>query len=182
MPAKGHRLVNPENGEYFEFFRTAADTHGAYSTLQVLIKPGGFTPVMHKHLLQDETFEPISGKLTYIIEGQEPVTIGPGEKALLPRGLGHTHFNGGTEPLLMYQTVSPALDFEPFVEALHRHIVKGNMKKGQPPFLQLMVWMKEMEGKTCVANIPLGVQKVLANLLTPVAKWAGYKAFYNGAI
>lgn len=179
MPAKGQKLINPGNGEYFEFYQTAAETGGASSTLRVLIRPGGFTPVLHKHLLQDETFEPISGRLTYIIEGQAPATIGPGEKVTLPRGVGHTHYNGGPEDLLMYQSVSPALDFEPFVEALHYHILKGNIKSGQPPFLQLMIWMKELRGKTCVASIPVGVQRALAGLLAPVGKWAGYRVFYS---
>lgn len=179
MSRKGQKLINPENGEYFEFVKTTEETGGASSTLKTLVRNGGFKPVLHKHLLQDESFEVISGYLTYMLEGQPPVTIGPGETITLPRGVGHTHYNGGDEDLLMYQTVSPALDFEPFVEALHRHIVNGNMKSGQPPFLQLMVWMNDLQGKTCIADIPVGIQKVLAALLAPVGKLAGYRAFYN---
>jgi hypothetical protein len=53
------------------------------------------------------------------------------------------------------------------------------MKRGQPPFLQLMVWMKELEGKTCVDGIPVGVQRVLAALLAPIGKVMGYRAFYT---
>lgn len=179
MPAKGQKLVNPKNGEYFEFFKTAEETGGTSATIRLLLKPGGFKPVMHKHLYQDETFEVISGQLTYVLEGSPPVAIGPGEKVTLPKGVGHTHFNGGNEDLLMHQTATPALDFEPFLEALHYQIVKGNVKAGQPPFLQLMVWMNELEGKSCVANIPVGVQKALAAVLAPLGKLAGYKAFYH---
>lgn len=178
MSLKGQKLINPENGEYFEFVTTVSETQGVYSTLKTLTKKGGFTPVMHKHLLQDETFEVISGQLTYILEEQSPKTLGPGERITLPKGIGHTHFNGGSEDLLMYQTVSPGLDFEPFVQALHYHIVAGNMKSGQPPFLQLMVWMNELEGKTCIAQIPVGIQQALARVLGPVGRLAGYKSFY----
>lgn len=178
MSLKGQKLINPENGEYFEFVTTVSETQGACSTLKTLTKKGGFTPVMHKHLLQDETFEVIAGQLTYVLEGQPPETIGPGERITLPKGIGHTHFNGGTEDLLMYQSVSPGLDFEPFVQALHYHIVQGNMKTGQPPFLQLMVWMNELQGKTCVAHIPVGVQKILAWIVAPIGRIAGYKSFY----
>lgn len=176
---KGTKLVNPENGEYFEFVQTADDTGGAFSTIKVLLKKGGFKPVMHRHLSQDESLEVISGQLTYILEGQAPVTLGPGEKVTLPRGVGHTHFNDSDTDLLMFQTVSPALDFEPFIIALRHQVLKGNVKKGQPPFLQLMVWMNDLEGKSCVANIPVGLQKVLAGILAPIGKLAGYKAFYS---
>ena len=178
MTTKGQKLVNPENGEFFEYFNTAAETGGTKATIRVLIKKGGFKPVMHKHLQQDETFEVISGRLTYQLVGQPPVSIGPGETITLPKGVGHTHYNDGEEDLLMYQTAAPALDFEPFIAALHHNIIRGNMKKGQPPFLQLMVWMRELQGKTCVADIPVGVQKVIASLLAPLGKWSGYKTFY----
>jgi quercetin dioxygenase-like cupin family protein len=179
MATKAQILTNPETGEYFEFVETATETGGACTTLKVLIKKGGFKPVMHKHLLQDESFEVISGQLTYVLEGQPPKTIGPGEKVTLPKGVGHTHYNDGDVDLLMYQSVSPSLDFEPFVEALHHHMLQGSLKEGQPPFLQLMVWMKEMEGKTCVASIPLGIQFFLASILAPLGKWMGYRAFYS---
>lgn len=179
MASKGQQLLNPKNGEYFEFIKTASETGGAFTTIKVLIKKGGFKPVMHKHLDQEETFEVISGQLTYILEGKAPVTLGPGEKVTLPRGVGHTHFNDTDSDLVMYQTASPSLDFEPFIKSLHHHIINGNMKNGQPPFLQLMIWMKEMEGTTCVANIPISVQKALATFLAPVGKLMGYKTFYS---
>ncbi len=179
MATKGQRLTNPATGEYFEFVETAAETGGKYSTVKVLLKKGGFKPVLHKHLEQDESFEVVSGKFTYQLEGKAPVTIGVGERATLPKAVGHTHYNDGDEDLIVLQTASPALDFEPFLEAMHLNIVRGLVKNGQPPFLQLMVWMNELVGKTCVAAVPVGVQRFLAAALAPVGRLRGYRAFYD---
>ncbi len=179
MATKGQLLISPATGEYFEFVETAAETGGKHSTIKVMLKKTGFKPVMHKHLEQDESFEVVSGKLTYVLEGQAPVTIGVGERVTLPKAVGHTHYNDGDEDLVMLQTATPALDFEPFVEAMHLNYIRGLVKNGQPPFLQLMVWMNEMKGKTCLADIPVGVQKFLATVLAPIGRLRGYRAFYD---
>lgn len=178
MALKGQKLVHPQSGEYFEFHRTAAETGGESTTLKVLIKPGGFKPAMHRHLCQDEVFEVISGRLTCEMGRGARFEVGPGERVVLPKALAHTHYNAGPEDLVAYQTASPALDFEPFVEALHYQTARGRVNKGHPPFLQLMVWMQELQGKTCVAYLPLGLQQALARVLAPLGRWMGYRAFY----
>ncbi len=178
MSYKGKVFTNPNTGEYFEFISTSDETGGQYSTLKVLIKSGGFKPVLHKHLYQTEDFEVISGRLSYIV-GDKQGSIGPGEKISMPKGVPHTHFNAEAEDLIMYQRASPALDFEPFVASFSHLINTGRVPNGQPPFLQLMLWMNHMQGKTCIANIPIGVQKLLAAVLSPVGKLAGYKVFYE---
>ena len=178
MATTGQRLENPQTGEYFEFVQTAAQTNGSSSTMKVMVAKGGFKPAMHKHLYQDEKFEVLSGKLTYNLDSKVGI-VGPGETVILPKGIPHTHFNAENEDLIMLQTASPAMDFEDFVHALNYHIGKGNIKAGQPPFLQLMVWMNEMKGTTCLASIPVGVQRTLAAILSPIGKIAGYKCYYN---
>lgn len=178
MSYKGRVFTNPNTGEYLEFVSTSEENAGQHSTLKVLIKSGGFKPVMHQHLHQDESFEVISGRLSYVV-GDKQGSIGPGEKITMPKGVAHTHFNAEAEDLIMYQTASPALDFEPFVASLSHLINNGKVPNGKPPFLQLMLWMNHLKGKTCVANIPIGVQKLLAAVLAPVGKLAGYKVFYE---
>jgi hypothetical protein len=49
---------------------------------------------------------------------------------------------------------------------------------GQPPFLQVMVWLTDLKSKVYLAAIPVGVQRFLAAVLSPIAKWMGYRAFY----
>lgn len=167
----------PETGETFEMVETSRETGGRYTRMKVTLQPGSLQPVMHLHESGDETFEVISGKMSYQLGKQQGV-IGPGEKILLPKGIPHTHYNAEKEPLVVYQTVSPSLDFEVFIETFCGLLNDGRFRNGQPPFLQIMVWIQTLQSKTFLASIPVGVQKALAFILTPTAFLLGYRKSY----
>lgn len=177
MAYKGQIMDCPQTGETFEIVETAKETRGAYTRMKVTFQPGSLKPVLHLHESGDEIFEAVSGKLTYQLAGKWG-TIGPGEKILLPKGVPHTHYNAESEPFIGYQTVSPAMDFEVFIETFCGLLNDGKFKNGQPPFLQIMVWIQTLKAKTFLAAIPVGVQKTLAFLLTPVALVLGYRKTY----
>lgn len=177
MAYKGQIMDCPQTGETFEIVETAQESGGAYTRMKITLQPGSLKPVMHLHESGDETFEVISGKMTYRVGTQQGL-IGPGEKVTLPKGGPHTHYNAENEPLIAYQTISPALDFEVFIETFCGLLNDGRFKKGQPPFLQIMVWIRTLQTKTFLAAVPVGVQKALALLLTPVALLLGYRKSY----
>jgi quercetin dioxygenase-like cupin family protein len=177
MAQKGQIMDCPETGETFEMVETAQETGGRYTRMKVTLQPGSLKPVMHLHESGDETFEVISGKLSYQL-GQQQGIIGPGEKVWLPKGIPHTHYNAENEPLVVYQTIAPALDFEVFIETFCGLLNDGRFKNGQPPFLQIMLWIQTLQSKTFLAAIPVGVQKTLALLLTPPALLLGYRKTY----
>jgi hypothetical protein len=79
--------------------------------------------------------------------------------------------------MVMLLTAPPAPDIEPFVEALHLNNNHGLVKNGLPSFLQLMVWMNEMKGKTCMADLPVGIQKFLVIVLAPTRHLRGIGHF-----
>jgi mannose-6-phosphate isomerase-like protein (cupin superfamily) len=178
MPHKGKIIHNPGTGEYVEFVETATETNGAYTRIKIKVIAGGFKPVLHLHTTTDETFDVISGQLTCIQNG-ETKTINAGEKIVLPKNRFHTHYNGGKEDLVMYQTFTPSLDVDLFLENLFGLDAEGKVPKGQPAFLQLMVWGKKYQCKAYVASVPLGVQKVLTFILAPIGRLMGYKAAYK---
>lgn len=177
MPYKGQIISNPRTGEYIVFEKTAAETNGAYSRIKIKVIAGGFKPVMHLHTTTDETFEVISGRLTYIVNGKKK-EIGPGLSVTLPKGEAHTHYNAGKDDLIMYQSFAPSLDVDVFLENLFGLDAEGKVPKGQPAFLQLMVWGKTMKSKSYIASVPVGIQKVLTYLLAPIGRLMGYKAVY----
>lgn len=177
MAYKGQIMDCLQTGETFEIATTAQETGGAYTRMKITLQPGSLKPAMHLHESGDETFEVISGKLTYQLGAQQGV-IGPGEKIVLPKGVPHTHYNAENEPLVAYQTISPALDFEVFIETFCGLLNDGRFKNGQPPFLQIMLWIQTLKAKTFLAVIPVGVQKALAFVLTPVALLLGYRKTY----
>lgn len=178
MPYKGQVISNPRTGEFIEFIETANETDGAYSQIKIKIKPGGFKPVMHVHTATNESFEVISGELTYVFNGTKAKSVA-GEKIMLPKNIAHTHYNEGKEDLIMYQTFTPSLDADLFLENLFGLDAEGKVPNGRPAFLQLMVWGHTLKGKAYIASVPLTVQKVLAFLLAPVARLLGYKAVYK---
>lgn len=178
MAHKGQVLVNRSTGETVEFLETGRDNNGQRLRFKYCMKPGGLKPVQHFHALQDETFEVISGKLAYVLDGVEKLAS-PGETVLLPKGVRHTHFNGHDAETVVIQSHIPALDSEAIVETLYYLDSQGKMNNGEPPLLQVMVWLKELSAKTYLASIPRGVQDALSFVLGPVGKMAGYKTTYT---
>lgn len=178
MPLKGQIIRNPRTGEFIEFIETAAETGGAYTRIKIKVIAGGFKPVLHMHTTTDEAFEVISGRLTYLLDGKKR-EIGPGEKVVLPKGKIHTHYNDDPGNLLMYQTFIPSLDVDLFLENIFGLDAEGKVPKGQPAFLQLMVWGKKFQCKAYVASVPLEIQKALTFILAPVGRLLGYKAVYK---
>jgi hypothetical protein len=131
------------------------------------------------HPAFDETFEVISGKLSWEEEDRKGV-LGAGESITLKKGLNHSHNNAETnEELVMYQTFSPALETADFIETIGWLSANGRWKNGQPEFLQALLWQRSLQCKTYLASIPVAVQDVLSFLLAPVARMLGYKPFYH---
>jgi quercetin dioxygenase-like cupin family protein len=158
---------------------TSKETNGEKVVFKMIVKPGGFKPAEHLHMVQDESFEIISGKLTYVINGEKKTAIA-GEKLVLPKATGHTHYNDeANEDLVMVQTISPALDCEVFLENLFGLTHDGKIKGGEPKFLQIMAWSNYYQSETWLAKLPLSFQKFIAFVSSPVAKMLGYRAVYK---
>ncbi|HJY64092.1 MAG TPA: cupin domain-containing protein [Ignavibacteria bacterium] len=171
-------IKDTKTGDTFERTVSSEDTGGKYSTVKLTLKPGGFKPVIHYHAVQDESFEVISGKLTYILNSRQGA-ISSGEKITLPMGVPHTHYNNENEDLVINQTVSPSLDFDLFSDTIFGLASEGKLRKGTPGLLQVMMMIKKLESKTYLAAIPRSVQNALAVILFPAGKLFGKKAVYK---
>lgn len=178
MPTKGQKLIDRFSGDTIEFIETGKDTQGERVTMKVSLKSKGQTVDDHIHLVQDETFKMISGRLTYIQNGKEQYLY-PGEEVTLPRDTPHNHYNTDSEPAVYIQTITPAIDVDYFIENLFGMINDGKVKDGQLPFLQAMVTLKYLESPSLLANMPRGLQRGLATVLAPVARQLGYRALYK---
>lgn len=65
MPTKGQKLVDRFTGDTIEFLETSAVTNGERVTLKVTLKSKGQTVDDHIHILQEESFKILSGRMTY---------------------------------------------------------------------------------------------------------------------
>ena len=178
MPSKGQTITNPTNGDSYEFLETAKDTNGVRVAMKATIKSKGQIVPKHYHVLQDETFEVISGQMTIFLDGSMR-TLSAGEKITLPKNIPHNHFNNDDVPLTYIHTVTPVLDFDYLIENLVGLAADGKSKNGKYGLVQELVSIKYLDSKSFLADIPLGVQKVLINTIAPIGRIIGYRAIYK---
>jgi quercetin dioxygenase-like cupin family protein len=178
MPTKGQILTNPTNGDVFEFVESAKDSNGERVTVKATVKSKGQLVPNHFHVYQDELFEVVSGELTVWINGRTE-TISAGSKITLPKNIPHNHYNNGESPVIYLHTVTPALDFDYFLENLVGLAADGKSKNGKYGLVQELVTLKYLDGKTYLADIPLAVQKILMNTIAPIGRLMGYRAIYK---
>lgn len=178
MATKGQILNNPATGDSFEFIETAADTNGDHVSVKATVKGKGKQVPDHIHVVQDETFEVLSGRLTVWVDGKT-TTVEAGEKISLPRNQAHNHYNNDEAPVAYIHTVAPALDFEHLLENLVGLAADGKGKNGKFSLLQQLVTLKYLDSKTYLASAPIRVQKILMNTLGPLGRMMGYRAVYK---
>jgi len=178
MPTKGQTITNPTNGDSYEFLETAKDTNGERVTMKAVIKGKGQLVPKHLHVLQDETFEVISGQLTIFFEGQTK-KISAGEKITFPKNIPHNHYNDDNDAVIYVHSVTPALDFDFLIENLVGLAADGKSKNGKYGLVQELVSLKYLDSKSYLADIPIGVQKILMNTIAPIGRLFGYRAIYK---
>lgn len=178
MPVPGKILVNPLDGNTFEFLETAQSTNGERVKIRMTLNSKGALVPNHIHAIQDELYEVESGKFTMFVKGRRQV-LAAGEQMLTPMNTPHNHYNEFDEPAVVIQTVSPALDFDLLMENLIGLASDGKMKNGKPSLMQELVGLKYLDSKSYLADMPLGIQKVLMSLVGPIGRLMGYRAIYK---
>lgn len=178
MPAKGQILKNPDTGDIYEFLETAKDTNGQRVTMKMTLKSKGELVPDHFHALQDEHFEIVSGNLTVLLDGKKQV-LTHGEKITLPKNKPHNHYNAHNESVVFVQSVTPALDFDYLLENIIGLTIDGKMPNGKAGLVQELVTLKYLDSKSYLAGIPLGLQKLLMNVIGPIGRLVGYRAIYR---
>jgi len=74
-------------GGYWTFIATGRDTNGQFSLIEANLRKG-IEPPAHTHTLEDESFQLLEGKMTFMIDGQE-VHLEAGNFIHLPKGVNH---------------------------------------------------------------------------------------------
>jgi mannose-6-phosphate isomerase-like protein (cupin superfamily) len=117
MARAGEQLVNPITGERIVFRLTAAETAGRLLEMDDFWTRPGHRAPEHVHPQMHEQWEIISGRASFRI-GDREQTVGPGEVVSAPAGVAHVAWNPTQEPVHLRIQMSPALDWEVFVERL----------------------------------------------------------------
>jgi quercetin dioxygenase-like cupin family protein len=123
---------NPINGEYTTILKSASETKGEYSFLEVCLKPGGGNP-MHYHTCFTEEFFAVKGLLGLRYE-KEILHLEPGQSRLVPIGIEHRFFNDTDEDIvfrIILRKGQPG--FENFIKGLFGLVNDGGTTKRQTP-------------------------------------------------
>jgi mannose-6-phosphate isomerase-like protein (cupin superfamily) len=104
--------LGPGEGEAIWFLQnrmvlkaSAGTTGGAFGLLESLLAPG-FSPPLHVHHREDESFWVLEGEVT-VRYGDETVRASAGSFVFLPRDLPHTFVVEGDRPARMLTLLTP---------------------------------------------------------------------------
>lgn len=178
MIRTGDTLENPVTGERITFLATSADTDGEAVVIETVVQPQGFVAAAHVHPFQSERFAVAEGKLGLRV-GQETVTLGRDESAIVEAGTTHRFWNAGGEEVRFVCEVRPALEFESLIETMFALAADGKTtSRGMPNPLRLAVIAKAHFDTVRLPFPPAWVQKLGLALGAPVGRLLGYGPTY----
>ncbi len=111
MSKVGDMVENPVTGERVVVRVGTEDSGGELLVNEGFVRPGGAVVGEHVHPTIEETFEVLSGRLSFRIGGRESVA-GPGERLRVPAGTAHDWWNAGEEEARVVVEIRPGARFE----------------------------------------------------------------------
>ncbi|SDL78024.1 Cupin domain-containing protein [Arthrobacter sp. ov407] len=99
-------------------------------TVVEILHPAGYSPPMHRHLVEDESFYIISGTALFESDG-ERFTVQRGDFAFLPQGSTHSFLAGPHEPFRCLVITVPA-GFETFTAEAGAPAARRELPEPEP--------------------------------------------------
>ena len=85
------RIFNPVQKDYVTFLKTAEETNGKFTLVEVELAPGGGVGI-HYHKTYSEKFDCLEGELS-VQAGKKVYMMGPGETVIANPFVNHRFFN-----------------------------------------------------------------------------------------
>lgn len=179
MIRPGDTITNPITGESVTFLRTAAQTNGRYVLIETTVAPDGAVAAAHVHPQQTERFEILSGHVEFMRDG-EVIRATAGDVVDVAAGEAHSFRNIGSRDVRFRTLVSPALEFETFLETMFGLAADGKTnQQGLPNPFRLAVIMERHFNLVNLPLIPASLQHFGLKLGAPVGKLFGYTSSYR---
>ncbi|HAD13062.1 MAG TPA: hypothetical protein DCF33_11580 [Saprospirales bacterium] len=160
-------------GEKLEFNDTREQTNGQRSEGIMAIAAGKKGPGAHKHMLQTEGFEVISGRMVAIVNGKE-VVANAGETILVLPGESHSFLNGSTEePLVAKFWYEPALHTEWMLQTMGEEAMEKGGDWDKVSALPAIYMFYKMRKEYRFAGLPYWLQDLLLGIGTGIAILTG---------
>jgi len=172
-------IHNPVTGERFVALTRSSDTGGAYAEARCFLPVGARPPGIHRHPHQDESVTVVKGRIRARI-GDEEREYGPGESAVLPKGVWHDFRVVGDSEAEVIGRASPSLGLELLLPTLAGLAAEGRTdRKGRPRPLQGAVLGQFFWEVAHFKTPPPAVQKALLPLLAAIGRRRGLRPYYD---
>jgi quercetin dioxygenase-like cupin family protein len=178
--SSGQTIENPVTGERVTFHKTSRDTGGEYVLVEAAVAPGGGV-ASHLHPYQTEEFEILAGTVEFR-HGRKKVVARAGESVTVEPGTVHRFTNIADDEARFVTRVSPALEFESFLETMFALAAAGKTnKKGMPNPMQMAVIANAYFGDVRAPIIPGPLQKAALATGAAIGRLFGYEPSYTPA-
>ncbi|HET6443755.1 MAG TPA: cupin domain-containing protein [candidate division Zixibacteria bacterium] len=178
MSKAGDIFENPVTGESGYVRVGTEETNGELIVSDLRVRPGGAVLGAHIHRDADERFTVLTGKIGYMLGGQNGI-LQAGDSADLPRGIPHDWWNAGDEEARVIVEIRPGTRMELMILTMFCLAREGKTNsKGMPNLLQMALISQEFEDVFQPLNPPVWVQRIVFGILAPIARLLGYKAIY----
>lgn len=175
MPKAGDVITNPITGDQITFLETAHETDGALLRFETVSPTGRRGPPLHVHEATQERFEVLSGKLGVVIGRQrDRHVLGPGQSLVVLPGTPHTFYNAGAAPVRSITEMRPADGFANALETLYGLASEAEHRKRGAFANMWRLAIITQQTESWFVGPPIGVQKVVFNVLATIARRLGY--------
>jgi quercetin dioxygenase-like cupin family protein len=168
----GDTLTMPD-GTSFSIIESAADSGGTRVEFEVTMAPGAQGPPKHVHPRQVESWNVIEGELSLFVQGGWR-TLREGESLSIQPNTVHTLGNRSSGDVRFRNIHEPALDFQKYIEALHRQAATGRMVSRMTPSTLIHGAMVLRHYRTTQLSAS-PVQRMAETVLSFVGRALGYR-------
>ncbi|MBC7776954.1 MAG: cupin domain-containing protein [Phycisphaerae bacterium] len=167
-------FINPVSKETFQYEKADAES----CVMRWRVEPGGYVPLEHIHLKQDETFEVQQGEIRILLDGKEHIARA-GEAITVPAGVAHIAYNNTDTALECRVTYAPGLDLPQFMQCFGGVLLDGeiNPKTGEPNIPKLGFFLRHMKAQclTRPTQFPAWSFNFVLNMFYFVGLMRGWK-------
>ena len=189
-----HRVIFPENkpavSTYFQpgqqfysksegFRQIVSKQENGHVHGTLVVEPFAPGPPKHIHSDFDETFQIENGELSVWVDGVVK-KLKPGEVLHIPKGTPHQPFNETADTIRLKGTFAFPEKFA--YELPHVYGVMDsdpNFVKSPAVVLQMALFQDAGFDSYLAEGPPVFIQKTMGFIVTPIARLAGYKSYYE---
>lgn len=173
-------ITNGLVGQEYRLLETGTDELGEYLLMEIIYETGGEYFPEHVHPRQDKTFKVTEGEFVVTIEGERRVYV-TGDEGTIPAGVPQLYYAGDATAHVLWK-IRPPMAFDELFRMTSSLAHAGKTKPdGTPSMLSMAVFLHEHPDMVYLTKLPIGVQKALFALLSPIGRLFGHQAHFPGS-